>query len=240
MKIELNPFEVPTQSLRTLAHFFNCLAADREGKAHPSHGPAALDSRDLTSDIPPPPPLVGNEQPVAPSVSTDTIPPPPPVADAQQGQNSSDAGELDKNGLPWDPRIHASTKGKNQDGSWKALRGVDKSIVPGIEAELRARVGTPPPPPPIATEQTPPPPPPLPDESDEEEGDDTPPVVTMQQAFQRVTALQKEKRIDQDGINSCLEMVGLATMAEFLKACKERPEVAGEFLAAINAVAGEE
>lgn len=247
MKIELNPFEVPTKSLRTLAHFFNCLAADAEGKQHPVV--EVIDSR-TAADVPPPPPaIVGNERPDVPSASDLTIPPPPPVADAQQEQSSSDAGELDKNGLPWDARIHASTKGKNQDGSWKALRGVDKSIVPGIEAELRARVGTPapvpaaeqtpPPPPPIPTDdQAPPPPPPVP--SDSEAPPPPPGLVTMQQAFQRATAMKQQKLIDQEGLNTCLQMVGLSTMAEFLNACKERPEVAGEFLDALNAFAGDE
>lgn len=33
--------------------------------------------------------------------------------------------ELDVNGHVWDERVHASTKGKNKDGSWKRKRGVD-------------------------------------------------------------------------------------------------------------------
>lgn len=48
--------------------------------------------------------------------------------------------ELDKNGLPWDERIHASTKTKIKSGEWKAKKGVDAALVPQIEAELRARV----------------------------------------------------------------------------------------------------
>jgi hypothetical protein len=48
---------------------------------------------------------------------------------------------LDKNGLPWDDRIHAGTKTQNKDGSWKAKKGVDAALVTSVEAELRARVG---------------------------------------------------------------------------------------------------
>src|SRR6478752_3491551 len=47
---------------------------------------------------------------------------------------------LDKNGLPWDGRIHASTKTTNKDGSWKALRGVSTDLVTQVEAQLRAQL----------------------------------------------------------------------------------------------------
>lgn len=46
--------------------------------------------------------------------------------------------ELDKNGLPWDARIHGQDKKKNADGTWKFIRGIDRdTIVPEVEAELR-------------------------------------------------------------------------------------------------------
>jgi hypothetical protein len=51
--------------------------------------------------------------------------------------------ELDVDGLPWDTRIHASTKGKNQDGRWKAKRGVEPTLVAQVQAELRAVMGAP-------------------------------------------------------------------------------------------------
>lgn len=44
-------------------------------------------------------------------------------------------GEIE---LPWDERIHASTKAKNADGTWRTKRGVDKAEVAKVEAELRA------------------------------------------------------------------------------------------------------
>lgn len=57
-----------------------------------------------------------------------------------QGQQVP-AVELDSKGLPWDARIHASTKSKKKDGSWTALRGLnDEGKVKQIEAELRASV----------------------------------------------------------------------------------------------------
>jgi hypothetical protein len=51
--------------------------------------------------------------------------------------------ELDPDGLPWDARIHAGTKGKNQDGRWKKKKGIDAAIIAEVEAELRAVMGAP-------------------------------------------------------------------------------------------------
>jgi len=48
--------------------------------------------------------------------------------------------EVDINGLPHDPRIHASTKSKTQDGAWKKKRGVQDSLVERVTAELMGTV----------------------------------------------------------------------------------------------------
>lgn len=42
--------------------------------------------------------------------------------------------ELDKNGIPWDERIHAGTKRKNADGSWSLKKGVDKDLAAEVIA----------------------------------------------------------------------------------------------------------
>jgi hypothetical protein len=53
-------------------------------------------------------------------------------------ENDSEESELvDKSGMPWDERIHASTKTTKQDGTWKLKRGVDPSEVKKVEAELK-------------------------------------------------------------------------------------------------------
>jgi hypothetical protein len=49
--------------------------------------------------------------------------------------------ELDINRLPWDSRIHASTKTKNADGSWRNRKGVDKTVLATVEAELKQTMG---------------------------------------------------------------------------------------------------
>lgn len=64
---------------------------------------------------------------------------PAPVAAPAPNTNSV---QLDKNGLPWDGRIHASTKTKVADGSWKMRRGVEDAEVARVEAELRQVMGT--------------------------------------------------------------------------------------------------
>jgi hypothetical protein len=47
--------------------------------------------------------------------------------------------ELDSDGLPWDSRIHAGSKGKlAKTKQWKKKRGVDQDLVDQVEAELRA------------------------------------------------------------------------------------------------------
>ena len=45
---------------------------------------------------------------------------------------------MDKNGLPWDARIHAGTRTKNKDNTWKLKRGVEPEEVERVTAEYRA------------------------------------------------------------------------------------------------------
>ena len=50
---------------------------------------------------------------------------------------------LDSTGLPWDARIHASTRTQTQKGVWKAKKGVDDATVAQVTAELRQAMGAP-------------------------------------------------------------------------------------------------
>lgn len=50
------------------------------------------------------------------------------------------SGELDSEGLPWDSRIHASSKAKVANGTWRTKRGADENEVYKIKAELRGGV----------------------------------------------------------------------------------------------------
>lgn len=44
---------------------------------------------------------------------------------------------LDSAGLPWDARIHSSSKEKNKDDTWRGKRNTDKLLIAQVEAELR-------------------------------------------------------------------------------------------------------
>jgi hypothetical protein len=59
--------------------------------------------------------------------------------------------QLDSRGLPWDRRIHASTKAINSDGTWRNMRGVDKDLLASVEQELRDVQALP-----VPTPETPP------------------------------------------------------------------------------------
>lgn len=72
-----------------------------------------------------------------------TVAPPPPVNTAPITTTPASGVELDKHGLPWDGRIHAESKGKIVDGSWRKKRQVDPALVAQVEAELRQVMGAP-------------------------------------------------------------------------------------------------
>lgn len=50
---------------------------------------------------------------------------------------------LDSQGLPWDSRIHASTKTFIADGSWKLRRGVDPTEVEKVKTQLKELMAVP-------------------------------------------------------------------------------------------------
>jgi hypothetical protein len=51
---------------------------------------------------------------------------------------------VDKTGLPWDARIHSSSKALNADGTWRKRKGLnDDGLVKRIEDELRAAMAIP-------------------------------------------------------------------------------------------------
>lgn len=48
------------------------------------------------------------------------------------------AAERDKDGIPWDERIHASTKTTNKDGTWTRRRNTPDETFDAVMAELKA------------------------------------------------------------------------------------------------------
>lgn len=65
-----------------------------------------------------------------PTASVETFDGIPTVTTASAGV------DVDTSGLPWDGRIHASTKKKTAKGMWKAKRNVDPALTKQVESEL--------------------------------------------------------------------------------------------------------
>lgn len=86
--------------------------------------------------------------PVTTSIPAPIVPVPPapaapvPMAPAAPG-NPAAGVELDAKGLPWDARIHAGSKAKIADGTWRSKRDLDPAIRASVEAELRQLMGAP-------------------------------------------------------------------------------------------------
>jgi hypothetical protein len=119
--------------------------------------------------------------------------------------------DLDINGIPWDERIHASTKTKTVGGAWKNKRGVDKDLVLQITNELKESMGAipepetgavnVPPAPAEATTVTPPAPPAAPAAASAS-------VTTFAQLITAITA----KDIDEIRVNAVLANVGVNSL----------------------------
>lgn len=69
-----------------------------------------------------------------------TFTPPMPVMSSDgedDGPMNAAPPATDATGMPWDERIHANTKGQNEDGTWRKKRKVDAALVAAVEAERR-------------------------------------------------------------------------------------------------------
>ncbi len=73
------------------------------------------------------------------------LPPVPPVpvtvAPTVSVAAPTNPVDLDKTGIPWDHRIHAESKAKIADGTWRAKRNCDPALKATVEAELRQLMG---------------------------------------------------------------------------------------------------
>lgn len=121
--------------------------------------------------------------PVAPSGISIPLPvpqPPAPLpvpaapAPAAPAALTNPAGiEVDKDGLPWDARIHAGGRAVNADGRWRQKRGLNNdALKAAVETELRLAMGAP------AAPSVPQPPAPLP----------VPPAPTVAETFATLMA----------------------------------------------------
>lgn len=255
-----NPAEHQPSELRALAVFLNNLAEDREtgriaykpafqtltagtvSKTEASAVPAAPAVEVAAAPAPLPP--------AAPSASEPTTPPPAPVASVPPAPATLSGVELDSAGLPWDGRIHAESKGKIADGTWRKKRGADPALVAEVEARLRELVAIPaapttdsmggslntpnpapaevPPAPaaPVAEEVPPAPPAPV-TMPPAEEVPPAPPApvaatVTIADVFKFATAAEKAGTLTPDARTAALAGLGLNSMVEL----SARPDLA--------------
>ena len=142
------------------------------------------------------------QAPVAEAGPKIVVPPPPPPAAVDPREVPARATtEVDKSGLPWDGRIHASTKAKHADGSWRYKRGLDAAALAQVESELKALMAipaagpqlVPAPPPPTAAV---PPPPGGPD-----------PIAAFIGLMGRASAAMQAKKITQEEIQNCCKSI---------------------------------
>ena len=147
---------------------------------------------------------------------------------------------MDAQGLPWDGRIHASTRSKTQDGNWKLRRGVDDDVLAAVSNELRQTMGlvpqevvppsplTPPPaqvfsqpaavPPPPFVPPVAPPVPPMATLATETlqvgtaTGASPSEVISFPKLMQKITAAFAAKTLDQAAIGAAVQRVGLPSL----------------------------
>lgn len=138
IRIEVtNPAEHQPSELRAVATFLQNLAADRESGR--IAGRAAYQQVGHVSMATHTPPTIvlsepaADPKPDAPGASSDQ---PAENAVVQDEPNTSPP-EVDSNGLPWDERIHSSSKAVNADGTWRYKRGGDLEERKAVEEELR-------------------------------------------------------------------------------------------------------
>lgn len=77
------------------------------------------------------------EAPVTAQPAETTASPAPTATTQAPAQTAAATGDadLDSAGFPWDGRIHARTKTKIADGTWKKKRGIDDATVQAVQAE---------------------------------------------------------------------------------------------------------
>ena len=112
----------------------------------------------------------------------------------------------DSSGIPWDSRIHASTRALNGDGTWRIKRGVDKALVDQVMIELKKLMALPIPitivtPEPAAPVAPPPPP-----------ANDADFRQKYIELFGRVSSAMANAKLSQDQLDKCLLSIGVQSL----------------------------
>lgn len=146
--------------------------------------------------------------------------PPPPAADLPPPPAPGAALELDAKGHAWDERIHASSRAKIADGTWRQKRGVNAGLLAQVEAARAS--GTPTPAAPVQAPPIPPPP-----------AVATPAVgaMTFGQVVGKVQAAITAGTVMQADVDANAKLLGLPAFP----ALSKRPDLFEAFLAALGA-----
>lgn len=197
----------------------------------------------LTNSAPAPVPPAPMPASVAPPVAP-PIPAPAPSAGVM----------VDAQGLPWDARIHSSSKECVADGSWRKRRNTAPELVTAVEAELRATMSAPAVTSPslgsvlaavlpaeLSAALVPPPAPPKPPTPTATPSPETTPntavsdaagvVQAFQGLMQRVVTAQTERRIEQAQVAELLGGFGLLSLPSLLSRPDLVPAVSDAFTA---------
>jgi hypothetical protein len=168
----------------------------------------------LVEDVTPPvvPPGAFGAPPVA--VTTPPAEPTPPAA-------TPPGVELDADGLPWDARINADSRGTVKDGTWRLKKQLDPAFLESVKTELRAAMAaaTVPPAPPAATvppappAATVPPAPPAATVPAAPQADSEPAPLSFAGFIQAITKRQVAGTLTVQEVNQVCARYGLATMA---------------------------
>jgi hypothetical protein len=112
---------------------------------------------------------------------------------------------VDSSGLPWDARIHSTSRSLNADGTWRAKRGLNTDAKVQVEKELHQVMSIPSPPQPQQTQVPPPPPASIVD-----------PEIAQRQAFMdligRTSAALAARKISEDQVTKICTSVGIANL----------------------------
>jgi hypothetical protein len=123
----------PAVSLPDPAVAFGNSAGNAGAVPPPPSGPQASSAATPQTSTPGAPAPSPESTPAAPPVPT------PGAVSAPAASTATVPGvELDSEGLPWDANIHASTKAKLQNGTWKVKRGTGEAYLNERKAVLRA------------------------------------------------------------------------------------------------------
>lgn len=148
-----DPYATPPSQLRAVAALLMQIAGDEATAEHlnksvttagqtiaPADNPAtgAQSPNDADPEV-----VFGKAGNTLPAGATSTSTAAAPAIGSSQAAATSaaSASDVDADGLPWDSRIHSSTKARNADGRWRTKRNLPDGELERVAAELRAVMG---------------------------------------------------------------------------------------------------